>query len=168
MVSWKGGFKRRIHGMLLGFAGTGFCKIALGIGQTAWVWIPAHFAATLLIPLYYSSSNAIWYAKVPPTLQGRVLAADQMVGLGLGAIAPLLAGPLADFVFEPAMQADGWLAPIFGPILGTGEGAGIALLYTLMAVLMLLVGLGGYGFRTLRSVETILPDHSLESSLVDQ
>lgn len=168
LVSWKGGFKQRIHGMLLGFAGTGFCKIALGLGQTAWVWIPAHFAATLLIPLYYSSSNAIWYAKVPPSLQGRVLAADQMVGLVLGAIAPLLAGPLADFVFEPAMQPESRLAPIFGPLIGTGEGAGIALLYTLMAVLMLLVGLGGYGFRTLRSVETILPDHSLESSLIDQ
>jgi len=154
--------------MLLGFAGTGFCKIALGLGQPPWVWIPAHFAATLLIPLYYSSSNAIWYAKVPPPLQGRVLAADQMIGLGIGAIAPLLAGPLADFVFEPAMQPEGRLAPIFGPLIGTGEGAGIALLYTLMAVLMLLVGLGGYGFRTLRSVETILPDHSLESSLVDQ
>lgn len=168
LVSWKGGFKRRIHGMLLGFAGTGFCKIALGLGQTAWVWIPAHFAATLLIPLYYSSSNAIWYAKVPPSLQGRVLAADQMVGLILGAIAPLLAGPLADFVFEPAMQPEGRLAPIFGPLIGTGEGAGIALLYTLMAVLMLLVGLGGYGFRTLRSVETQLPDHALASNLVEK
>ncbi|MEM6838974.1 MAG: MFS transporter [Cyanobacteria bacterium P01_C01_bin.120] len=165
LVSWRGGFQRRIHGMLLGFAGTGLCKIGLGIGQTAWVWIPAHFAATLLIPLYYSSSNAIWYAKVPPPLQGRVLAADQMVGLMIGAIAPLLAGPLADFVFEPAMQVDGWLSPIFGPILGTGEGAGIALLYTLSATLMLLVGLVGYGFRTLRSVETILPDHSPEASL---
>ncbi|MEM6716576.1 MAG: MFS transporter, partial [Cyanobacteria bacterium P01_C01_bin.147] len=123
-----------------------------------------HFAATLLIPLYYSSSNAIWYAKVPPPLQGRVLAADQMVGLIIGAIAPLIAGPLADFVFEPAMQPQGWLAPIFGPILGTGKGAGIALLYTATAVLMLLVGLGGYGSRTLRSVEVILPDHAVEPS----
>ncbi|MEM6519273.1 MAG: MFS transporter [Cyanobacteria bacterium P01_C01_bin.70] len=168
LVSWKGGFQRRIHGMLLGFAGTGLCKIGLGLGQTVAVWIPAHFAATLLVPLYYSSSNAIWYAKVPPSLQGRVLAADQMIGLVIGALAPLLAGPLADFVFEPAMQVDGWLSPVFGPILGTGEGAGIALLYTLTAALMLLVGLGGYGFRTLRSVETMLPDHALEPSLSDK
>jgi len=159
LLSWKGGFERRIHGMLLGFAGTGFCKIILGLGQTAWVWIPAHFAATLMIPLYYSSSNAIWYAKVPPALQGRVLAADQMIGLIIGAIAPLLAGPLADFVFEPAMQPGGWLSTIFGTVLGTGTGAGIALLYTLMALLMTLVGLSGYRFRTLRSVETQLPDH---------
>lgn len=158
LVGWKGGFKRRIHGMLLGFAGTGFCKIVLGWGQIPLIWIMAHFVATLLIPLYYSSSNAIWYAKVPPALQGRVLAADQLIGLVIGAIAPLLAGPLADHVFEPAMQADGWLTPFFGPLLGTGPGAGMALLYTLTALLMLLVGVGGYGFRALRSVETTLPD----------
>lgn len=160
LVGWRGGFKRRIHGMLLGFAGTGCCKIVLGCGQTPLVWILAHFLATLLIPLYYSSSNAIWYAKVPPTLQGRVLAADQLIGLAIAALAPLIAGPLADLIFEPAMQPGGWLTPIFGALWGIGPGAGMALLYTTTAALMVLVGLGGYSFHTLRSVETLLPDHN--------
>jgi len=30
------------------------------------------------------------------------------------------------------------------------------------------VGLGGYGFRTLRSVETLLPDHAVETGLPDK
>jgi MFS transporter, DHA3 family, macrolide efflux protein len=153
-----GGFRRRIHGMLLGFVGTGLFKVVLGLGQTPWVWAIAHFCATLPIPLFYSSSNAIWYAKVPPHLQGRVLAADQMIGLVVGTIAPLLAGPLADRVFEPAMQSGGALTPL-APWFGTGSGAGIAVLYTLTAVWMLLVGVGGYAFRQLRDVEIILPDH---------
>ncbi|MEM1368908.1 MAG: MFS transporter [Cyanobacteria bacterium P01_H01_bin.15] len=157
-LSWQGGFKRRINGLLLGFAGTAACKIVLGLGQSLEVWVIAHFLATLLIPLYYSSSNAIWYAKIPPALQGRVLAADQMIGLIIGSLAPLVAGPLADYVFEPAMQADGVLAPWFGTIFGTGTGSGMALLYTSMAVIMLAIGLGGYCFPTLRDVEEILPD----------
>jgi MFS family permease len=159
-----GGFQRRIHGMLLGFAGTGLFKVVLGIGQTPLVWAAAHFCATLPIPMFYSSSNAIWYAKVPPNLQGRVLAADQMIGLMVGTVAPLVAGPLADFVFEPAMQPGGRLAAIFAPLVGTGAGAGIALLYVLTAILMLLVGVGGYAFRTLREVETLIPDHDGTSS----
>ncbi|NJO77336.1 MAG: MFS transporter [Cyanobacteria bacterium RM1_2_2] len=159
-----GGFQRRIHGMLLGFAITGLFKIVLGIGQTPLVWAAAHFCATLPIPLFYSSSNAIWYAKVPPNLQGRVLAADQMVGLVVGTLAPLAAGPLADFVFEPAMQSDGRLAAVFAPLVGTGTGAGIALLYVLTALCMFIVGVGGYAFRTLRDVETLLPDHDGTSS----
>ena len=162
-ISAWGGFKRKINGMLVGFAIAGFFKIILGLGQSPWIWIAAHLCSTLAVPLFYSSSNAIWYAKVSPSSQGRVLAADQMIGLVIGAIAPLMAGPLADYVLEPAMSADGWLTPIFGPIIGTGPGAGIALLYAIMALMMVLVGLGGYMVHTLRNVESILPDHDEET-----
>ncbi|MEL6130387.1 MAG: MFS transporter [Cyanobacteria bacterium J06626_23] len=162
-VSISGGFKRRIHGMLLGFIGTGCFKLMMGLGQTPLVWSASHFMATLTIPLFYSSSNAIWYAKVPPALQGRVLAADQMIGLVIGAIAPLAAGPLADYVFEPAMQPGGWLTPLFSPLFGTGTGSGIALIYSATALMMAIVGLGGYGFRRLREVESLLPDHEATS-----
>ncbi|WP_238360985.1 hypothetical protein [Iningainema tapete] len=71
----------------------------------------------------------------------------------------MIAGTLADEVFEPAMMPDGSLAPILGKIFGTGKGAGIALVYVISSLSILLVGLGGYAFRTLRDVETILPDH---------
>ncbi len=161
-VGASGGFKRRIHGMLLGFIATGLFKVILALGQTPLVWMFSHFAATLAIPLFYSSSNAIWYAKVPPELQGRVLAADQMIGLGVGALAPLIAGPLADRVFEPAMQPGGALSPIFSPLFGNGAGSGMALMYAISAALMVLVGIGGYSFRQLRDVEILLPDHSFE------
>ncbi len=159
-VSVWGGTKRRIHGMLLGFVAAGAFKMLLAAGHGVALWMVAHFCATLSVPLFYSCSNAIWYAKVPPTLQGRVLAADQMVGLIIGAVAPLLAGPLADYVFEPAMQPGGTLAPLFGSLFGTGPGAGMALLYAAMALWIALVGFGGYAFRTLRQVETILPNHN--------
>ncbi|MEM6451332.1 MAG: MFS transporter [Cyanobacteria bacterium P01_D01_bin.105] len=163
LVGISGGFKRRIHGMLLGFTITGLFKVMLAVGSTPLLWMFSHFAATLAIPLFYSSSNAIWYAKVPPELQGRVLAADQMIGVGVGAIAPLVAGPLADYVFEPAMQSEGWLAALFSPVFGNSVGSGMALMYAITAAIMALVGIGGYGFRTLRDVEQLLPDHGLNT-----
>ncbi|MEO0868980.1 MAG: MFS transporter, partial [Cyanobacteria bacterium J06642_11] len=89
-VSIWGGFNRRIHGMLLGFMGTGLSKLVLGIGQAPWIWFPAQFFAHLHTPLVFSSSNAIWYAKVPPAIQGKVLAADTLIGLVVGAFAPLI------------------------------------------------------------------------------
>jgi len=159
LVSATGGFKQRIHGMLLGFVVTGLFKVVLAVGQTPLVWMLAHFVATLAIPLFYSSSNAIWYAKVPPDLQGRVLAADQVVGLAVGAIAPLMAGPLADYVFEPAMQSDSFLSSLFSPIFGQQSGSGMALLYALSAIMMAVVGIVGYGVGQLRNVESLLPDH---------
>ncbi|MEL7227516.1 MAG: MFS transporter, partial [Cyanobacteria bacterium J06576_12] len=161
LVGISGGLNPRIHGMLLGFIATGLFKVALALGQTPLVWMLMHFAATLAIPLFYSSSNAIWYAKVPPDLQGRVLAADQMIGLGVGAIAPLIAGPLADNIFEPAMQSSNVISATFSPLFGNSEGSGMALMYAISALAMTAVGIGGYCFGSLREVEQRLPDHNL-------
>jgi hypothetical protein len=48
------------------------------------------------------------------------------------------------------MQPSGFLAAIFGPIIGTGAGAGMALLYAISALGLLLVAVGGYACRLLR------------------
>ena len=161
LVGISGGLNPRIHGMLLGFIATGLFKVVLALGNTPLAWMFAHFMATLAIPLFYSSSNAIWYAKVPPDLQGRVLAADQMIGLGVGAIAPLIAGPLADNIFEPAMRSENILSTIFSPLFGSAEGSGMALIYAISSLMMAVVGIGGYFFSQLREVEQRLPDHNL-------
>ncbi|NJL61329.1 MAG: MFS transporter [Methylacidiphilales bacterium] len=153
-----GGFQRRIHGMLLGFIGHGFFKIILGIASTAPVWMVSHFLTTALMPMFYSSSNAIWYTKIPTELQGRVLAADQLIGIAVSAIAPLIAGFLADKIFEPAMQPTGNLAPILGNFFGTGVGSGITVLFVMMAICVMLVGLIGYAVPTLQKVEDSLPN----------
>lgn len=60
------------------------------------------------------------------------------------AIAALLAGPLADRIFEPVMQTQGKLAPLFSPILGIDPGAGMALLYEFCSLCVALLGSGGF------------------------
>ena len=156
IISIWGGFKSRVKGMLNGFIGAGVGKAILGFGNSIFIWLPAQFFATMNTPLFLSSSNAIWYAKVPPQLQGRVLSADHLVGLIVSASSTLIAGPLADYVFEPAMQPGGALTGIFGSLFGTGDGAGIALLYVITAISMAIVGIGGYFFSTLLRVERSL------------
>ena len=160
-LSIWGGFKRRVHGMLIGFIGVGLGKIILGLGQKPLIWVGAQLFSSVNAPLVFSSSNAIWYAKIPPYIQGRVFAADSTIGMIIGAMASLMAGPLADQVFEPAMKPGGLLASILGPIFGPQPGGGIALLYVITAICIVLTGIGGYAFRTLRSVEDVLLDHDL-------
>jgi MFS family permease len=144
IVSTWGGFKRKITGVLLGMIGAGISKIVFGLGRTTWVWIPAQFCSSFTFPLNGSSDNAIWLGKVPPNVQGRVFAARSLL-LQIGsAVGYLIAGPLADRVFTPALQSGGVLVGIFGGLLGTGTGAGIAFLYVICAVCMLLVGLVGF------------------------
>ncbi|OQA92797.1 MAG: hypothetical protein BWY25_03168 [Chloroflexi bacterium ADurb.Bin222] len=77
-------------------------------------------------------------------------------------MAALLAGPLADRVFEPAMREGGAWAPLFGKLVGTGPGAGIGLMFFIFGLAALAVGLGGYLFPVIRDAETLIPDHDSE------
>ena len=158
LLSAWGGFRRKVDGMLVGFIGAGFFRFVVAFTQIPQVWMFSMFISTMNTPLFYSSSNAIWYSKVPPIHQGKVLAADQSIGVVISLIAPLMAGPLADKIFEPAMQPQGVLAPILGSIFGTSTGSGIAVIYAIASISMLLVGICGYFFPTLRNVEKLLPD----------
>jgi DHA3 family macrolide efflux protein-like MFS transporter len=46
---------------------------------------------------------------------------------------------------------------------GTGAGAGMALMFVLTGVLSALAGVGGYLFPVVRNAEGILPDHDAAS-----
>jgi len=158
LVSFWGGLRRRIHGILLGMIGAGASKILFGLGQMPLIWIPAQFCSSLNFPLLGSSNQAIWFAKVEPEVQGRVFAVSFFLRQIVSASGALFGGPLADYVLEPAMKPGGILAPLFGGIFGTESGAGIALLYVTCALCMMLIGLSGYAFGRLKDVEDIVPD----------
>ncbi|MFQ4136752.1 MFS transporter [Nodosilinea sp. PGN35] len=143
---WNG-FQRREVGILVGFMGTGASKLLLGMGSFPSLWAVARFGTSFHNPLILSSYMAVWYARVPPERQGRVLAADYLIGTVAMVLANLAAGPLADGVFEPWMaNSSHHLSVIFG----AGPGSGMALLQVVLAVGMLTLGLGGLGWERMR------------------
>ena len=152
LLSVWGGPRRRIHGYLLGMVGAGVSKAIFGLGQSPQIWLPAQFCASLNFPLLESSQTAILLAKVAPEVQGRVFAARSLMFQLVSAVAALIAGPLADNVFEPAMRPGGSLAKLLGGIFGTHPGAGMAVMYVTTSTCLLLVGLGGYACRPLRNL----------------
>ncbi len=158
VLSVWGGFKRRIHGLLLGFALKSLCQIFLALGRIPLAWIGAAFGAAFFFPFTGSSNQAIWLSKVEPEVQGRVFATRYLLAQITTPIGAAIAGPLADRVFEPAMRSGGTLAEMFGGVFGTGAGAGMALEYALFSSCGLAVALMGYAFPVLRDVEVRVPD----------
>ncbi len=163
-LSIWGGPKRRVNGVFLGLTLAMFGILLIGLGRSPLVWAFAAFFALLFVPVLNASTQAIWQAKVAPDLQGRVFATRLLISQLSVPISMLLAGPLADYVFEPAMKSGGSLEALFGPLVGTGPGAGMSLMFVIAGVLGILVGLSGYAFRAVRDIEDILPDHTVEPS----
>lgn len=133
----------------------------MGLGQGLTVWSFCHFGMGFVIPFINGSNQAIWQAKVAPDVQGRVFATRRLIAQISFPVSMLAAGPLADYVFEPAMTSGGLLSNVFDQLVGIGPGAGMGLMFVVGGILTALVGLSGYAFRVVRSVEDILPDHDL-------
>jgi DHA3 family macrolide efflux protein-like MFS transporter len=159
MTAW-GGFKRRVHGVLLGMAFSSlFGTVILGASQSLVLWVIGSLCTALFLPLINGSNQAIWQSKVPPALQGRVFATRRLIAQVSAPIAMLAAGPLADRVFEPLMTSGSAFARVLSHIVGSGRGAGMGLMLVIAGILGTAVGLSGYLFPAVRNAETLLPDH---------
>jgi predicted MFS family arabinose efflux permease len=160
LISLWGGPKRRIHAILIGLLLTGLLGDALmGLGRSLPIWLAAGFFLEVFIPTIIGANQSIWESKVPPEMQGRVFAGRGLISSVAEPVSMVLAGLLTDHLLEPAMMTGGSLAPIFGGLVGTGAGAGMALLMVFCGAASGLVGLAGYAFGAVRNVENTLPDH---------
>jgi hypothetical protein len=114
----------------------------LGAVEGAWAWAFLSFWESFFIPLLNGSNQAIWQAKVPLEVQGKVFAARRMIAWMANPLGMLLSGVLADRVFGPR-----W-----------GQGEGIALMLLLFGGMGVLVGLLGYLIPVVREAEERLED----------
>jgi len=159
VTAW-GGFKRRIHGVLLGIAlASLFGQVVIGVGRSIRVWAVGAFLAMFFLPLVNGSSQAIWQAKVSPDIQGKVFATRRLIAQISAPVAMILGGRLADVVFEPAMTSGGTFAQFFQPLVGSGPGAGMGLLFVFSGIFGAVAALSGYLIPAVRQIETRLPDY---------
>ena len=161
LISLWGGFKRRMTSIFIGEALTGlFALLLFGLGRTLPVWIIFSVIGAIFPVFTNGASQAIWQAKVAADVQGRVFSARRIIAWSLGPITPVLAGLLADYVTEPAMQSSTWLAKAFGWLVGTGPGSGMAVQFIITGILYMLVVLVVFlFFPVVRDLEDRLPDH---------
>ncbi len=157
-----GGFRRKVHGVLIGWALSGLTMIAIGMSRSLFPWLVTGFMVAAFSPLINASNQAIWQTKVAPDVQGRVFATRRLIAWSVAPIAQLVAGPLADLVLEPAFASSETTGTALGVLFGSGPGAGMGLQMALGGLCVTGVGLAGYLFPTIRDAETQLPDFDAE------
>ena len=108
--------------------------LVMGLGQNAVFWSFAAVAASLPIPFIVTGQNVIFYEMTPTEIQGKVFAVRNAIQFCTIPIGILLGGILADYVFEPFMQTE-TAAAIFGRLVGSGAGSGMAVMFLCTGVL---------------------------------
>jgi MFS family permease len=158
VVSAGGRIGSRMQTVMLGIIVAGLFIGAAGVAQRA----PALGASLFLMLFALAFANApfwsIMQAKIAPDLQGRVFAAYMQGIMLLTPLASLLAGPLADRVFEPARRQPAWRS--VGWLVGFGPGAGMGLIFVVASVLVVALSLAVYAIPAIRRLEADLPDHA--------
>lgn len=161
LVTAWGGPKNKVRGVIFGWIGTGMLGyLLMGIGRGLPLWIIGSFFNSLFGPIVNASNQAIWQSKVAPDVQGRVFAVRRMIAQITAPLGLLIAGPLADRVFEPAMTTGvGGLSALLGGVFGRTAGAGMGVMLAMCALTILVISLVAYSTATIRNVESDLPDH---------
>jgi MFS transporter, DHA3 family, macrolide efflux protein len=166
VVSVWGGPKKRVRGTMAAIVGSGI-GVALAGGRPSLALVSvAAFLLMATVPVANTASQVLWQLKVPPAVQGRVFAIRRMISQAIAPIAILLAGPLADGVFEPWLADDGPLSGSVGSLIGTGAGRGVGFMYIVTGLLTVVIGIVGYLLPRIRHLETELPDF-IESEPTD-
>ena len=159
VMSVWGGPKRRVNGVFGFGALLGVTVLLTGLRPSLLLVGGASFAMMFLVPFINGCNQAIWQSKTAPGVQGRVFAMRQLIGWSLNPLAYMVAGPLADKLFEPLAAAPhGALGALMEALVGVGAGRGIALMYVIAGVLCVIIPAVIYTYPRLRQVESELPD----------
>ncbi len=148
---------RKVRRMLAGTLVLGVLgRAVFGFADSVLAWSFAWTVTWFCLPFVNSYGHAIWQEKLDPAIQGRIFATRQLIeGIGVP-ISFGIAGPLADHVFEPQMRPGHVLGNVFGSLLGTTPGSGMALMYVLTGALLAVVAVAGFSVPSVRDVEVVV------------
>ena len=160
MSAWGGG-KRKVYTLLGASIMSSIFVSIVGLRVSLPLIAVCGIGIMFFGPFTNACSQAIWQAKVAPDIQGRVFAVRRTIAWSAGLISPLLAAPMADYIFKPSMEVGGALAPILGPIFGIGANRGVGVMISMVGILTLIVSITALLIPAIRRVELDLPDHEL-------
>lgn len=145
IVAKKGLGKNPLRTMLLVNIGVAVLGGLFTIREWWWLYALGMLLFMCLMPIAEAAEQTIIQRVVPLKRQGRVFGLAQAIESASSPITAFIVAPIAQFAIIPYMQSlQGKQA--FGWLLGDGQARGIALVFIVASLIMLIVVL--YAFRT--------------------
>jgi len=97
MAAW-GGFKNKLHSMVLANLVIAVCTFALGIIPVFWIYLFFMSMVGLVMPVFNTPFTVLLQQKVEQDFLGRVFGVLNMISSSFMPLAMLVFGPVADFI----------------------------------------------------------------------
>ena len=173
-------FSVEMWGILFGVAGTGFvigglliAKFGLGkkpiktlllavvvmgllgafftIREWWWLYAIGIWLYMVLIPVIESAEQTVIQRVVPYERQGRVFGFTQALESSAAPITAFIVAPIAEFIVIPFMNSDAGQMQ-YGWLLGEGEARGIAFIFLISGLLLVVAALLAFTTKTYRQI----------------
>ncbi|TDO89825.1 DHA3 family multidrug efflux protein-like MFS transporter [Enemella evansiae] len=145
IVAKRGLGENPVRTLLLVNVGVALLGMLFTIREWQWLYAVGIFLFMAMMPAAEAAEQTIIQRVVPLHRQGRVFGLAQSVESASTPVSSFLIGPLAQFWLIPYMNSDSGRAT-WGWLLGSGEARGIAAVFVMASLVMLVVVL--LAFRT--------------------
>lgn len=145
VVAKKGLGKNPIKTMLLINIGVAVLGGLFTIREFGWLYVLGIFIFMALMPAAEAAEQTIIQRVVPLKRQGRVFGLAQAIESASSPISAFIMAPIAQFIIIPYMNSDAG-KQAFGWLLGEGQARGIALMFLISSLIMLIAVL--FAFKT--------------------
>lgn len=145
--------KRYSSMLVIGLIMAGLAFALLGTSTNIYLLIVAGFLFLGSLPFVNTSADVLVRRNIPNEKQGRVWGIIGILSQIGFIIAYSTAGVLADKVFNPWLVEGGALADSIGSLIGVGPGRGIAFLFIIAGLLVVVVALITSRIRVIKSLD---------------
>ncbi|GAA3269238.1 amino acid adenylation domain-containing protein [Dactylosporangium vinaceum] len=136
MSFWGGPRRHRVRGMLLVVLGLALCSALPGLRPSEILVAAGALGMSLGLTLANGVYTTIVQVKVPQRFHGRVFAVNTVIAFSTIPIGYAVVAPLGSRLLDPLLAPGGALADSVGALIGTGPGRGTALLFLVLAAVM--------------------------------
>ena len=151
IVGVKKGFTKVLSGSLFL---AGVFMAGFGLRENIVLICVFGFLFFAMLPFANMSLDYLVRTNIPNDVQGRVWGLIGIISQLGSVLAYSILGPIADFVFTPALMPKGALAPSIGAIIGTGSGRGIGLLIIVAGIFLCITAVALFNIRSVRTLES--------------
>lgn len=149
--------KNPLRTLLLVNVGVAVLGMTFTAREWAWLYVLGLLIFMTLMPAAEAAEQTILQRVIPYEKQGRVFGFAMTVEVSAAPITAFLIGPIAEFIIVPYMNSDAG-RDTWGWLLGEGEARGMALVFVIASVIMLIAVLLAFASRPYRQLSKAYAD----------